>query len=104
MLWASTNSGAWPDDHKGNAGSLLIDFNASSSCEIVPQNGTRWCNSADETFCMEWQLSPDSSSIDITMTAKVTGYVSVGITDDPGRMFPADSIMCSVTAGGQVRI
>ncbi|KAK3281981.1 hypothetical protein CYMTET_10261 [Cymbomonas tetramitiformis] len=102
VLWGSTNRRNWPADHNGNAGSLIIDFSASSSCEALPQTGARWCNSIDETFCLEWQLAADSSTIDLTMTAKAAGYISVGFPDAPGRMFPADSIMCSIRSGQAV--
>lgn len=99
VLWASHNTRGWPADHMGDCGSMMIDFSASSSCEVVAQTSNRWCDSAAETFCLEWALSADKSSIDITMIGKATGYISMGITDSPGRMYPADSIVCSVSGG-----
>lgn len=38
--------------------------------------------------------------IDIVMTGRTTGTVALGITDTPGRMFVADSMMCWVDSNG----
>lgn len=77
-----------------------MQWDAPSSCEAGSNGVNHWCNSASEDFCMDWEVNADQTSVDIRMRGKTTGTLALGITDTPGRMYPADNFMCWVTSDG----
>lgn len=43
---------------------------------------------------MSWTRT--ETTMDFVMTGRTTGTLALGLTDTPGKMFPADNIMCWV--------
>ena len=69
----------------------------SPSPTPAPAGGNRFCAQGD-LFCLEWSIS--STTITMTMSSKVTGWVAVGFTDISGKMGPSDVYFGWLDASG----
>ena len=69
----------------------------SPSPTPAPAGGNRFCAQGD-LFCLEWSIS--STTITMTMSSTVTGWVAVGFTDISGKMGPADVYFGWLDASG----